>query len=194
MTQVSAENKTIAKTIVTAVGGTPEVTRFWDEEKRYYIDLLSLQNQPTNGVMTVASLGVSDTPLYLHDKEYPVRIEMLGCCGSKQAELFPNLVATASFYIIRNHWFCAPGIIYPDIISMYYPDSPMKHLYFTTPFLWEDSLSVTELVTKKVAFLLIVPVSESERCFAVENSPRDLENIFERENIDIFDLYRKSVL
>ena len=77
---------------------------------------------------------------------------------------------------------------------MYYPDVSMKHLYFTAPFIWEDSLSAIELKTKKVAFLLGVPISEQEKDYAVENSPHDLEAILEKENIDIFDLHRESVL
>ena len=193
MAQVSNENKAIAKKIVAAVGGNPSVTRFWDENESHYIDLLALENKPVGGVTTVASLGLSDTPLLFQDKEYPVRVEILGCCSS-QEDLFPNMISTASFCIIKDCWFCAPGIIFTDIVSMYYPDRSVKHMYFTSPFLWEDSLSVMNLDTKKVTFLLGVPISERERIYAEENSPRDLEHAFERESIDIFNLNRESVI
>jgi hypothetical protein len=193
MTKASDENKAIAKKIVAIVGGNPSVTRYWDEDESHSVDLLFLENRPTNGVITVTSLGLSDSPLYFRDEEYPVRVEILGCCGI-QKELFPNLIATMAFYIIKNHWFCAPGVIYPDVISMYYPDSHMKHIFFTTPFLWEDNLSALEFSSKKVAFLLAVPISEKEKLYATEHSPRELERIFEHENIDIFNLDRESVL
>lgn len=191
MTNASHDNKVIAKQIVAAVGGSPSVTRFWDNENHHHIDLLSLTDRPMNGVTTIASLGLSDTPLYFRDKEYSTRVEILGCCESKE-ELFPNIFSTASFNIIKDSWFCAPGLIYPDIITMYYPDYSMKHLYFTTPFLWENSLGTIDMPTKKVSFLLGIPISEKERVYAVEHSAAELENSFERNNINIFNLRRES--
>jgi antitoxin YqcF len=193
VTNVSHDNKTIAKQIVAAVGGNPSVKKFWDEENNHHIDLLLLADRPTSGVTTVSSIGLSDTPLYFKNKEYPTRVEILGCCESKE-ELFPNIISTASFSIIKDGWFCAPGIIYPDIISMYYPGYSMKHLYFTTPFLWEDSLPTIELPTKKISFLLAVPISEEERSYAVEHSVAELESSFEKNNIDIFNLRRTSTI
>jgi antitoxin YqcF len=193
MTNASFENKAIANKIATAVGGAPSVTRFWDDGKKKHIDLLLLADRPTRGVTTVASLGLSDIPLYFKDKEYPTRIEILGCFQS-QEDLFPNIISTASFNIIKDNWFCAPGIIYPDIVSMYYPDYSMKHLYFTTPFLWENSLVTIDMPSKKVSFLLGIPISEKERNYVVEYGSVELEAIFERENINIFNLRRESTL
>ncbi|MEO0826951.1 MAG: suppressor of fused domain protein [Cyanobacteria bacterium J06635_15] len=193
MKKVSDENRAIAKKVAAAVGGNPSVTRFWDEDEGHYIDLLLSENRPIHGVTTVASVGLSDVPLYFRGEEHPVRVEILGCCRS-QDDLFPNMISTASFCIVKDHWFCCPGVIYPDVVSMYYPEISMRHLFFSAPFLWEDALSVIEMTTKKVTFLLCVPISENERRYAVENSSSDLEKIFERENIDIFDLRRKSVI
>jgi hypothetical protein len=93
VTSASRENKAIAKKIVAVIGGNPSVARFWDDDNKNSVDLLSLADRPTKGVTTVL---------------------------------------------------------------MYYPDYAMKHLYFTTPFLWEDSLSTMDMSSKKVSFLLLI--------------------------------------
>ncbi|MEM8639525.1 MAG: suppressor of fused domain protein [Cyanobacteria bacterium P01_G01_bin.54] len=194
MSKPSSENKSIAKKIISIIGGSPTVTQFWDENEDNHIDLLSLENSQTHNATTFCSLGLSDSPLYFRGKEYSVRVELMGCCRSKD-ELFANIISTAAFYIMKDHWFCAPGVIYPDIVTMYYPETSMKHLFFMSPFFWNEALpDVMEFSTKKVAFLLGVPISEQERNYAVQNSPRELEDLFEKEQINILDLDRDSVL
>ncbi len=83
--------------------------------------------------------------------------------------------------------------IFPDAVAMYKLSKTMRHLFFVPPFLWEDDLKTVDLGKKKVSFLLATPISEAEYVFAEQNGSDALEEEFERENIDIFDLNRKSV-
>ena len=38
-----------------------------------------------------------------------------------------EILSTAAFCIINSKWFCYPGAIFPDIVSMYLKSSKIKH-------------------------------------------------------------------
>ena len=76
---------------------------------------------------------------------------------------------------------------------MYYPDSEMEHVLFTSPFLWKK-LKTIDFLDKKVAWLLAVPISTKEFLFAEKEGSEALKTLFENEDIDIFDLERNSIL
>ena len=73
-------------------------------------------------------------------------------------------------------------------------DSLLEHILFVSPFLWEDRLKTLNFEDKKVAWLLAVPISEKEFKYAKDKGKDALEELFEEKQIDIFNLYRKSVL
>ena len=69
----------------------------------------------------------------------------------------------------------------------------MQHILFIPPFLWEDKLTTLSFNDKKIAWLLVIPISEKELEYAKKHGTDALENLFEEYQIDIFDLKRKSV-
>lgn len=196
---VFPENKTLARTVARVFGGSPRVTRFWDDNHKSWVDILACSDHRP-GVTAFSTLGLSDHPLYKDGAEYPARLEIVGACVSKFAAActrrhqgFDNAISTAAFCIINSRWFCYPGAIFPDVVAMYKLSKTMKHLLFVPPFLWEDDLKTLDLGKKKVSFLLAAPISEAEYVFAQQKGSDLLEEVFERTNIDIFDLNRKSV-
>lgn len=70
----------------------------------------------------------------------------------------------------------------------------MKHFLFVPPFLWEDELPTLEFEGRSIAWLLALPISDQERSFAESNGSDDLEDLFQQNQIDIFDLERPSVV
>lgn len=191
MTDISNENKIIAKLLAEAFGGKPTVRRFWDEKEKQHIDILSSIDQPENGVTSYSTIGLSDTPLLKDGTEYPVRIEIIGACGNVFSG-FDNALATSAFCIIISKWFCYPGAIFPNVLSMY-KDTSMKHFMFVPPFLWEEYLKTMVIGNKKIAWLLAVPISDEEKYYAEENGADSLEQAFVENQIDIYDLERKSI-
>src|SRR5262249_12982071 len=95
--------------------------------------------------------------------------------------------------IIDRKYFCAPGVIFPDMLSLYGLSKTMEHFYFMPPFLWPD-LETKVFGTKKVAWLLAVPISDAEAQVAGNKGAAALEDLFDAEQIDIFDLQRPSVV
>ncbi len=193
MTSISKENKQIGKKIATTFGGKPSVNRYWDNMEKSFVDLVACINRPSEGVVSYGTVGLSNYPIIQDGKEFHVRLELVGACASA-FDMYPKILTTAAFYIINEKWFCCPNAILQNAIDMYDNSLQMKHLLFVSPFLWEDPLATTEFDTKSVAWLLAVPISEKERLYAVEHGADDLEDLFEKKQIDIFNLSRSSII
>jgi len=193
MAAVTEDNKTIARYAAQVFGGHPSVTRFWDDNHKSWVDLLKSEDQPQKGVSSYATIGLSDWPLIQDGEEYPARLEMVGACGN-QFGRFDNALATAAFCIINSKWFCFPGAIFPDVLRMHKCSRTMPHFLFVPPFLWDDKLQTMDLKGSKIAWLMAIPISETERRFAEKNGADKLQDLFVAHQIDVFDLERKSVV
>jgi hypothetical protein len=193
MTSVTSYQKEIAKRTALAFDvDKPPIARFWDDKKENGIYILEAENSPQHGVTSYATIGLSEQPLIFKGKEFSARVELVGVCGSAFHD-FANVMATLAFCVINSGWFCAPGIIFPDVVSMYGKSNTMSDIYFTHPFLWEDRLASESIGEHKVAWLLAIPISKSESAFAETHGPEKLEDLFVENNIDIYDLNRVSV-
>lgn len=192
MTTVSDSNKAIAKYITQIVGIRPSARKYWDESETTDIDLFTCVDPVDQSCNVYGTIGLSDTPLVISGKEQSFRLELLAA-GHSSYSFVPNLLATSSFYIMKDAWECTPGVVFESVVSMYHKGD-MKHLMFTSPFLWADKLKNLELPDKKVTWLLIVPISDKELIYKSEYGYDALENLFDEKNINIFDLDRKSVI
>jgi len=137
---------------------------------------------------------MSEAPLLHEGRELRARAELVGAC-STVAEAFPNLLATAAFFVVNSGYLAAPGVILPDVLAIYpYLSSTMEHLLLLPPFLWEGRLETLQGAEHPVAWLLASPISEAERLYTEEHGVSALEMVFERQQIDVFDLNRPSAL
>jgi len=189
---ISNENKIIAKTALHAFGGKPSVSKYWDENNVSNIDMLSTVNRPYDGITSYSTIGLSDHSIGYTIDGIPLRLEIVGASATEY-EQFSNVLATCAFFIINSNVSVSHGKVLQDIIKIYYPNNEMKHVLLVSPFLWED-LKTLDFQNKKVTWLLAVPISENEYLFAEDKGTDALEELFEREEIDIFDLERESIL
>ena len=189
----SEENRAIAHCVAMAFGGTFRVNNYYDEAEQLSIPILWCSDRPVHGVTSYSTVGLSDYPMRQEEKEFPARLELVGACGTA-TELFPNLLSTASFYIMRSQWLCYPGVVLQDAVTSYGLSSTMSHLYFTAPFLWEKKLTTLKFKTKTVAWLLAMPISVPELKYRDAHGDKELELLFERAHIDVFDVNRPSAV
>lgn len=190
---VSSDNKVLAKTLATAFGVKPSVAKYWDDAHEISVDLLKCANPVEVEVVNYGTIGLSDQPLLQNGKEFPARIELVGAAYS-QFEDFPNMLASAAFYILRTGWFCSPGAVLLNAVESYRPGGSMQHLFFTSPTLWQDNLTTLSFETKKVAWLMAVPISEAEKAYKDQHGADALEDLFEEHQIDVLNLDRESVI
>ena len=191
MSNIIELNKIIAKKERDIIGGSPQIFRYWDDNKIKNIDILSSDNRPNPGVISYATIGLSECEIGLISNDKSLRVELLGACNENE-EFFANILATSAFEIIDKKK-CTYGAIIQNVISKYITESEMKHVYLMNPFLW-DGFKTLEIENKSIAWLLIIPISEKEKEYANVNGWEALEDKFEEFNIDIFNLYRRSVI
>ena len=191
---VTSQQKDLANHTASAMRvEKPPISRYWDESEKNSVYVLEAVDRPQRGVTSYATIGLSDHPLMFKGKEFATRVEFVGACSSSFSG-FANILSTAAFCVINSGWFCAPGIIFPDVVSMYKYSNTLSDIYFAHPFLWDDRLRSTLIGDRQVAWLLVVPVSKEETAFAQAYGPGRLEALFEEKNIDIYDLNRASVV
>lgn len=122
----------------------------------------------------------------------PLRIEFVGI-GRKTYELYPNIMSTCCFHIINSHYDCYPGIVYPNVVKMFYPKANMKHILLVDPFTW-DSDFYLEMDDCIVTWLEMLPISDSELDFITANGCEAFEDALEKSEVDILDLNRPAVI
>lgn len=188
---VSEENKILAQTAVKAFEGKPNVFKYYDDNHKSSVDILSCEDKNFESILSYSTLGLSDFSIGYEGNGLPLRVELV---GASDFECFPNILATCAFNIINSKFECSFGTTFKNVIDMYLPDSPMKHILFLSPFLWEDTLKTIKFKKKQVAWLMAIPISEEEKQFADNNGIEALEQLFEEHQINVFDLERTSVI
>ncbi|HEM3590800.1 TPA: suppressor of fused domain protein [Streptococcus suis] len=184
--------KVVANHILRSVGGTPKVDRFYNSNKSRSIDIFQSQDSPMNTINTFSTIGLSmysiDRKL-LDDSE--LRIEIIAA-APRENTIFANVLASCSFNIISGAYTCSPGVVFPNILEQYFEGANMKHIMFVSPFLWNiDDLQFDDRI---VTWLMALPISEKEFEYLRNNGSEALEQLFEDQQIDFYDLNRPDVL
>lgn len=193
VSQVSDTAKALANYTAAALRiEKPPIFHLWDDNHKSDIYVMEAADRPQKGVISYATIGLSEHPLIRNGAEFNARVELLGACGSAFPG-FNRVLATLAFCIINSKWFCAPGVIFPDVMDMYGISVTMNDIYFANPFLWEGGFKSTKIADRATAWLLAVPVSKQETDFARRYGPAKLEELFAAKDIDIFNLNRASV-
>lgn len=189
---VSPENKKLARYIAGVFGGQPHVTEYAHDTSDLTIGILWCADRPIRGVTSYSTVRLSDYPMFKDATEYPARIEIVGACATER-DAFPNVLAAAAFCVMRTGTLLCPGALLPDYVSLYFPDTTVPHLYFTSPFLWADGPKRLDCGTKRVSWLMAIPISDDESTYLRQHGPDALEDLFVQRQIDVYDLQRQGV-
>ncbi|MBK7144286.1 MAG: suppressor of fused domain protein [Xanthomonadales bacterium] len=186
--------KEIAKITSVAFGvERPPIIRFRDDDSRSEVHVLEASNRSAVGFASFATIGLSEHPLTNQGTDTGFGVELLGGCRGEFVA-FGNVLATLSFCVINSKWFCAPGMIFPDVVAIHSETSRLRDVYFAYPFAWGEQFASRTLHGRKVAWLQAIPVSRTETEFASRFGPADLEKRFQEQNVDLLNLDRDSVV
>lgn len=186
-------NKKIAKKLWDIIRGVPKIVEYWDNDDKSKIDIYIGIDMPYKGVNSYGTIGLSNYDIGLKTTaEKDLRVEFISACGSEY-EFFGNIIASCGFNIINSQFSCSPGTVYPGVICKYSKEYEMKHVMFVSPFLWDNSWNM-ELEDKIIIWLMPIPISDKELKYLQNYGNDELQNLFEKNDIDIFDMRRKSVL
>jgi len=105
---ISDSNKRIVSVATQSFATASTIKAYWDDNRQSSIEILSCPGSPHAGVTSFSTLGLSDHPIPNGRKQLPLRVELVGACGS-QFDEFANILASAAFCIINSNWLCHPG-------------------------------------------------------------------------------------
>lgn len=192
--QPSVRQKEVARITATSFGiERPPIALFHDDARSSAVCILEARNRPEINLTSYGTIGLADHALIRNGADYGIGVEILGIAKSEYA-YFPNILATLAFCVINSKWFCAPGIVFPDAVSMHDESSKMSDIYFTYPFPWSGKFLSTRVVDRTVTWLLAIPISKSETEYLNRYGPQALEKVFDESKINVFDLNREPIV
>jgi antitoxin YqcF len=183
----------VAQAALGQIGGAPTARRYGDEDESHWVDIAEFADRPMDGYATYSTLSLHGTPNPLEGED--IRVEIAGV-APRAASGFPDLLSTAAFFVIKDHWLCAPGVVFPGLLPTYYPalSSTLEHLMFVGPFPWQGLSRVEISRDLAVHWLLAMPISEAERRYLLEHGYDRFEELFEAQGVEYYDLDRPSVV
>lgn len=185
--------KKIFQILYEEIGANVKVHSYYDRKEEAKIDLYIAKDRPEVMLSTYSTIGLSEYTIGVTDKKSrEIRVEFIGVC-STEVEVFPNILSSCAFNIINSKYTCKPGIVYPGVISSYLKETDMKHIYFTSPFLWEG-LQGLEINNHAITWLLAMPISDMEFEYIQCNGDEAFEELLEQSEVDFSDIYRDSVV
>lgn len=189
---VNETAKLVAKRARAVIGGSSDhIHRFYDEGEKNSLFILTSEDAPDPGFSTFSTVNLHESVNQLDGKHVPVELALV---GESSLDWLANVVATAGFFVKKDGWLAAPGVVFPDLIAEYSPGGALPHVMWVPPFPWDSLSGVALEEGLKVHWLLGVPISSAERDFLEQKGFDELEDLFVREKMDYFDLSRRSVV
>ena len=168
------------------VGGECFIYNYYDDQKEYSIPIFS--STDSDGIL-VATVGLMEIDQSKNSRvQVPTEIIM---DRKGKDERIANVLSTIAFYIMKDGWKVAPGVIFEDIMKMYYPETKLPHIYFTAPFQW-DTMSKVELTGKTIYPLVAIPVTEDEANIVSKHGDQDLEDMWVRHEVNVLNWDREN--
>lgn len=168
-----------------------EVNCFFDEKEQSEVLIIETVGNHPN-IVYYGSAGTFSHCINRRFNNKPVSVEFIGV-GRKIYSLYPNIMSTCCFNIINSDYDCYPGVVYPDVVKMYYHDTNMKHILLVRPFSWDYDFYL-EMDDRIITWLEMLPISDSELEYITEKGCEAFEDILEESEVDILDLNRPSVV
>jgi hypothetical protein len=170
----------------TLVGGDCAVTAYWDESEENRAPIFTSRNGEGTVAATIGLMDFNQS----RRPESEIYSELI-MDQRAHDERIGNILSTIAFYVMKDGWKVAPGVIFERMVEMYIPKTKLPHIMFVAPFQWENMAKVA-LTAKTIYPLVAVPISEAESQVARTNEGRDLEQLWVRQAVDVLNWGRQS--
>jgi hypothetical protein len=171
------------------IPGDIRVMSYADSREMDKIDIFTSAN--ADGVVA-ATVGLMDYDQG-HNPAVAIYTELLLDARGQQTKLC-DVLSTIAFFVTKNGWKPAPGVIFTEMIECYEPSLDIKHVMFIAPFQWKTAMTKVELEGKVIHPLLAVPITESERRFVNDQGDEPLMRLWKSANTDVLDWTRRSAV
>lgn len=165
---------------------------FDSDDEQVSVEIIKCPDSPFEGVISYSTLGIYKCPNLLTVDNKELNIEFIGVCDSRN-NWFDRILSTCAFAMIKGKVRAHPYEVYRDIIPVYQPNIDMKHILLIPPFSLKHDLGIIETENRVITWLMLNPISQNEYAYMQKNGYQKLLDAFVEKNIDIYDLYRKSI-
>jgi hypothetical protein len=187
---VRASEREAARVASSAIGGRPGAARYADDDESHRISIASFVDAPTSGYTTYSTIGLHLYANVLDGTNVPIE---LAATVPSAATYMANVLATSAFYVMKDGWLAAPGVVFPGVLAEYRP-TPPEHILWVPPFPWEQLAEVPLPSGIAVHWLLGVPVFEAERQQLHDRGYDAFEAVLESADVAWFDPSRAPIL
>jgi len=191
MKPVTQEQLAIARHVADAFGRPIHVREYLHDSEALAVDILRSDDHPVAGVTSYSTIGLSDVPVPSAVGDGSMRIELVGA-ARREYELFPNILASTAFLVMQGEDVGDGEAVIHNYVGQYVRDSPVPHVFLTSPFLWP--LRPFTSATQTILWLQLVPVSESESAYARARGGAALARLLTGPGVDVYDLHRAPVV
>jgi hypothetical protein len=170
-----------------------QIAEGWVYDDGPTVRVVRFPDQPTDGITTFTTLGLSDHVLRLPSGD-EVRQEFI---FPTRAEYPPNWVAsflgTLTQTVLRKHWGLARGeFIGPS--DPLIPGATANAVYASIPVIYPDAVRVYSGASSPVVLVWLVPITEGEVNYIKTHGWDAFESLLENDQPDLFDLRRPGVV
>lgn len=180
---------TVAAGLGLATVPTPMTRATADGAKK--IGMIEVPDSPQAGVTTWATVAASFFPSgYRTPDDRPISVEFVAGIDSRW-RFIGDAVAACAFEVGPPN-DVRPGTVYRNAIGDRHPQATTPHLMSVPPFLWNSFASYSD-DDVYVTWLQLVPVTEEEAAYCLAHGFDALDELFGREQPDLFSIERESV-
>lgn len=155
-------------------------------------EVLRVADCPERGVVTYASLGLSDVPWPEGGRP---RVELI-LRTRTDGEFCAQIIANTAFHLMDKRFFPEPGSIVRDVVAVLAAgdiSQRLPHIYFAVPTAWNIPLPLDE-GPPAVTLVMAVPVTEREYQLWRQHGVDAFESALADASADLADLRRSGVV
>lgn len=185
------DNKKVAKYALGFIGGKPNVSRYYNDDESKKIDIMTSDSGVIKGIPTCATIGLCQTDIGLSINGKKLRVELVAACDLN-SEILGNILATISFEAMELK-SCEYGMLIPNVVRSYVKGTELKHVALMSPVFWPN-YQVLEDDDCIVAWLMVVPITDSEKNYIEQNGIAAFDSLLERKDADVINMQRRPVV
>jgi len=171
------------------IPGDARVTRYADEREEFHLDIFTSRDGEGTVAATIGLMEYDQSRNPAVQVYTEILMDVRG-----QNEFIGNILSTIGFYIMKDGWKVAPGVVFEKMVEMFIPECKARHVIFLPPFQWQDGMTKVPLPSKTVYPLLAIPITEAEMGLVLRDGSEALTHLWETSNCDVLEWNREGVV
>lgn len=170
-----------------------KMERGWSSVSTPGIRVCLFRNQPTSGVDTLTTLGLSNTILAMNEGRSVRQELMMTVPVDRAKENFARKLLHIAERLVNSGRALLRGDVV-DLGGTIASDSSAEALYAAIPVVFPEALATLPDTSPPTVFVWLIPLLPTEAAFVKSSGWSDFEDRLEASEPDLFDLRRDAVV